>query len=163
MLQGMNILQKTLHTSSPEQTMRIAKVIGSNLRGGEVIELVSDIGGGKTTFVRGLAKGVGSRNHVSSPTFTVGQIYTSANKKIYHYDLYRLSDAGLMQHEVQEALQDPSGILIVEWAQSIQSILPKNTITLHISYHEDDVDGRILNFRIPKQHEYVLLNMEAAL
>jgi tRNA threonylcarbamoyladenosine biosynthesis protein TsaE len=58
-------------TNSPEQTIDVAKSIGARLKGGECIELTSDVGGGKTTFVRGLVSGAGSTDHVSSPTFTI--------------------------------------------------------------------------------------------
>src|SRR3989344_5721785 len=96
---------QTLSTSSAE-TENLASKIGRALKGGELIELVSDLGGGKTTFVRGLAKGMGSRDHVSSPTFTICNTYkvksksSHAAQELWHFDFYRLHEAGLIEHEL---------------------------------------------------------------
>jgi len=77
-------------SESPEATEQLAEAIGRRLTGGEVIELVSDLGGGKTTFVRGLARGLGSADVVSSPTFTVSKVYKADKLELHHFDFYRL-------------------------------------------------------------------------
>src|SRR4051794_32756276 len=87
-------------SESSEATYELGSKIGAGLRGGEVIELVSDMGGGKTTFVRGLARGVGYKGAVSSPSFTVRNEYKANKLTLYHYDFYRLSDPGILREEL---------------------------------------------------------------
>ena len=86
--------------SGTSATETYAEKLANRLVGGEVIELVGDVGAGKTTFVRGLAKGLGSTDHVSSPTFTVEQVYTG-RLTLYHYDFYRLPDAGVVKNQLK--------------------------------------------------------------
>src|SRR6185312_5854101 len=82
---------------SSDNTSDVAMKIGRKLQGGEVIELISDLGGGKTTFVRGLAKGMGSQDTVRSPSFTLSNEYRSGKLTLYHFDFYRLEDPGIMR------------------------------------------------------------------
>lgn len=110
----------------------MAAKLGKQLRGGEVIELVSDLGGGKTVFVKGLARGIGSVDKVASPTFTLSREYHSKDLTLYHYDFYRLQEAGVMQHELQEALEDPGGVIAIEWADVVSGVLPHEKITIAI-------------------------------
>ena len=89
-----------------EQTEEVGSKIGTCLLGGEVILLSSDIGGGKTALVRGIARGLGSTDHVSSPTFTISKIYKSPKLTLYHFDFYRLQEPGIINYELVEALHD---------------------------------------------------------
>src|SRR5262249_35297728 len=114
----------TLRTASAEATEKLGEQIGKRLRGGEVIELVSDLGGGKTTFVRGLARGFGSTAHVSSPTFTISHEYKAGRRTLYHYDFYRLTEAGIMADELAEAAHDPDAVVVVEWGDIVADVLP---------------------------------------
>ncbi len=125
--------KKTRTTKSPEETEALAEKIGAALRGGEVIDLVSDIGGGKTTFVRGLARGIGSHDAVASPTFTLNRIYQSEQVTIHHYDLYRIQDAALLEHELREVLSDNHAVIVAEWSQVVQHVLPSKRITITIT------------------------------
>lgn len=122
---------QTVSTSSV-QTEQIAAQIGSHLRGGEVIELVSDLGGGKTTFVRGLGRGAGSEDTVSSPSFTLTNQYEAPGHTIYHLDFYRLNEPGIMRDELAEMLSDPQAVVVVEWAEIVENILPVDRLTIHI-------------------------------
>ncbi len=126
------IIDKTITTNSPAESERIASMIGRKLRGGEVIELISDLGGGKTTFVRGLNKGFGSQDKVSSPSFTISKVYKKKSFSLYHYDFYRLNEVGLMKYELAEILSDPKNILVVEWPEIIKDILPKQRLSINI-------------------------------
>lgn len=119
----------TFTSSSAGDTQKFAKQIGQNLAGGEVIELIGDVGAGKTTFVRGLAAGIGSESRVSSPTFTIEQIY-KGSVVLHHFDFYRLNQAGLITHELDEALEDPKSSVVIEWAKTVQDSLPKHRITI---------------------------------
>lgn len=99
------------------------------MRGGEVIELRSDLGGGKTTFVRGLARGAGSRDRVSSPTFTLSRVYKAKSLDIYHFDFYRLDDAGILRDQLAEAISD-NQVVVVEWSDIVQDVLPEARIVI---------------------------------
>lgn len=134
--------EKTLYTESSETTERIAEQIGRRLKGGECIELIGDLGGGKTTFTRGLVRGVGSLDNVSSPTFTIGKQYSTSDVTCYHFDFYRLEQAGLVSEELAEAVSDPKGIIIVEWAESVTELLPVDRITVTFQKVADESESR---------------------
>src|SRR3989337_1220075 len=87
---------RTWRTTSAIETEQLGEQIGKLLRGGELIELASDLGGGKTTMTHGLARGIGSSDPVASPTFTISREYTGGRLHIYHYDLYRLHEFGVV-------------------------------------------------------------------
>lgn len=123
------------------------------MRGGEVIELRSDLGGGKTTFVRGLVAGAGSLDVVSSPSFTISKVYKAGNLTIHHYDFYRLPDAGLMAQELAEVLEDPAAVVVVEWAGAVESVLPRQKVVITISVKGDE--ERHLKFEDPQEQTYL--------
>lgn len=125
-------LPVTINTESAAETEHFGEAIGRRLRGGEIIELASDLGGGKTTFVHGLARGAGSTDHVSSPTFTVSKIYKTPRFDIHHFDFYRLQEAGLMEHELHDLLDDPKIVIIVEWGDIVRHVLPDKRLTIEI-------------------------------
>lgn len=129
----MDTILRTIQVASAEEAETIGHAIGARLRGGEVIELISDLGGGKTTFTRGLARGAGSQDVVASPTFTVSKVYETANFEIHHFDFYRLPDAGLIAHELEDVLGDPAVVVVVEWAGIVQHVLPDGKVTIEIS------------------------------
>lgn len=143
-----------LHSTTPEQTESIAARIGKNLRGGEVIELVSDLGGGKTTFTRGLAKGLDIVEVVSSPTFTISREYQTGRLVLRHYDFYRLHEPGLMSEEIAEAVADPSGVVIVEWADVVRDVLPANRLTIEITAKSEN--ERLLTITHSPDLQYLL-------
>jgi tRNA threonylcarbamoyladenosine biosynthesis protein TsaE len=122
-----------LKTDGVATTEQLGEHIGERLKGGEVVELVSDLGGGKTTFVRGLAKGAGSSDHVASPTFTISKVYKTPKFEIHHFDFYRLHEAGLMEHELQDLLGDQKVVIVVEWGEVVKHVLPEERLTIEIS------------------------------
>lgn len=134
----MEHLQREIVLGSPEVTERIAASIGGALRGGEVIELISDLGGGKTTFTRGLARGAGSDDVVSSPTFTISKAYDTQVFTIYHFDFYRLPEAGLIAHELEDLLGDPNAVVVVEWGGVVGHVLPEDRVTIRLTKTGDD-------------------------
>ncbi len=97
-----------------------------------MIELVSDIGGGKTTFVGGLARGMGSSDHVSSPTFTINNVYKSDALTMHHFDFYRLFEPGIMRDELAEVMNDPKSVTVIEWANIVNEVLPDSKLTIRI-------------------------------
>lgn len=103
-----------------------------------VLELIGDVGAGKTTFVRGLAQGIGVKEAVTSPSFTISKIYQGQNATLVHYDFYRLADPGIMQEDLAESIADDHAITVVEWGQSIQDILPTDRKVIEIKYIDEN-------------------------
>lgn len=130
--------QLTLVSSQPEHTEQFAATIGAVLRGNETIELVSDLGGGKTTFTRGLARGAGSTDTVASPTFTISKVYKTPNFEIHHFDFYRLQDAGLAAHELHDSIIDPEVVTVVEWGEIVEHVLPDQRLTIELTRTGDE-------------------------
>ncbi|MBF1002863.1 MAG: tRNA (adenosine(37)-N6)-threonylcarbamoyltransferase complex ATPase subunit type 1 TsaE [Candidatus Nanogingivalaceae bacterium] len=116
--------------NSTEEMIEFGKEIGSNLEGGSVLELIGDVGAGKTTFTKGLALGLGVLETVQSPTFTISRVYEGDNLTLSHYDFYRLNDYGIMKMELAENLSDPQNITVVEWAGDLADILPEKHLKL---------------------------------
>jgi tRNA threonylcarbamoyladenosine biosynthesis protein TsaE len=143
-----------INSTSSEQTEALGEKLGSLLKGGEVVELVSDLGGGKTTFTRGLARGLGSLDSVASPTFTISKLYQAGDIEVHHFDFYRLAEPGIVADELAEVIGDPHAIAIVEWADSVQHVLPNDRITLTIKQMPDG--SRQLTFTTSEAMGYLL-------
>ena len=141
-------------TTSSEQTELLGEQIGARLRGGEIIELVSDLGGGKTTFVRGIARGAGSKDKVSSPTFTLSREYVTPNFTIVHFDFYRLSEAGIVADELAEITDDPAYVAIVEWGDVVADVLNKDKCTITIDQQADG--ARLIRFDYPAELHFLI-------
>jgi tRNA threonylcarbamoyladenosine biosynthesis protein TsaE len=143
-----------IDTTSSSATEQLAKALGRNLKGGEVIELVSDLGGGKTTFVRGLARGICTTNIVSSPTFKISNEYQGKKLKIYHFDFYRLHEPGVITSELAEVTGEPDSVVVMEWAEIVRDVLPENCLTITFSVRGEE--ARHLHFDYPKSLNYLL-------
>lgn len=122
------------YTISSEDTMKqLGEQLGHGLKGGEVIELIGDIGAGKTTLTKGIAAGLGVVDDVQSPSFTISRTYEAAHDlQLVHYDFYRLSDPGILAAELHDIVGDPRVIVIVEWADVVKDVLPEDHITIRI-------------------------------
>ena len=110
----------------------MAHQLGKKLKGGEIIELVSDLGGGKTTFVRGIVAGMGSSEHVNSPSFTLSNEYTAGDLTVHHYDFYRLHEPGILRDELQDVMQDPNAVVIIEWADIVADVIEGKQLRIDI-------------------------------
>jgi tRNA threonylcarbamoyladenosine biosynthesis protein TsaE len=135
------MIWQTLSTSSAE-TERLGRLLGRKLSGGEVIELRSDLGGGKTTFTRGIVQGAGSRANVTSPTFTLSRIYSTKKFKIYHFDFYRLNTPGILADQLAESISANNAVVIVEWADIVKDTLPEERISIELKPTVDSPDER---------------------
>lgn len=135
--------------------MKLGEQLGKLLRGGEIIELRSDLGGGKTTFVRGLARGAGSRDKVASPTFTLNRVYKARGFNIYHFDFYRLDAPGILADQLSEAMADKA-VVIVEWADIVSDILPAERLSIEFNPTPDNPDERIIVFKYPESMEPII-------
>ncbi len=143
-----------MHSTGSVVSEELAEIIGQNLRGGEVIELIGDLGSGKTTFVRGLARGMGSSEHVASPSFTISKVYGADKLTLHHFDFYRLKDPGLLAHELSEVLSGAGDVVVVEWADSVREVLPPERMTITIQPVSEQ--GRELLFHYPYRYAYLL-------
>lgn len=142
-----------IKSTSSEDTEQLGKKIGASLKGGEIIELKSDLGGGKTTLTRGLAEGAQSTDAVASPTFTISRVYNAPHFAIHHFDFYRLDQPGLLSHEIQELLNDKRVVLVVEWGDIVADILPPEHITITITHSGDET--RDIAMAIPEEYSYI--------
>ena len=112
---------------------QLGEAIGRSVSGSEVLELVGDIGAGKTTLTKGIARALGINEPVQSPTFTISRVYDSPKGlRLAHYDFYRLGEAGIMGDEIREAMDDDS-VVVVEWAGAVDDDLPKDRLVVKIT------------------------------
>lgn len=112
-------------TRSPEQTFEIGVRLGRKAKPGQVYTLTGDLGVGKTVFTQGFAKGLGIEEPVSSPTFTIVQVYEEGRLPFYHFDVYRIGDVEEMDEIGYEDYVMGEGVCLIEWANLIEEILPE--------------------------------------
>ncbi len=116
---------------SAAEMSALGQVLGEQLERPVVIELVGDVGAGKTTFTRGLARGLGIETEVTSPSFTISKCYALPDiGELIHYDFYRLDDPGIMRGELNESLKNPHSVVVIEWGGGVSDLLPKQHIRL---------------------------------
>jgi len=107
--------------------------LGALLKGGEVLELIGDVGAGKTTLTKGIGEGLRIDEDIQSPSFTISRVYDApGGVTLAHYDFYRLHDAGIMASELQDTLRDSDTVTIIEWAAIVSGVLPDDRLTIHI-------------------------------
>ncbi len=123
---------------SESEMLKYGQKLGGELKAPIVLELLGDVGVGKTTLTRGIALGLGINENITSPTFTVSKEYSGKNCRLVHYDFYRLSDPGIMSEDLAETISDPDTVTVIEWGQSIQDILPAKHKTIEIKYIDED-------------------------
>lgn len=112
----------------------LGKAIGALLSGGEIIELIGDVGAGKTTLIKGIAAGLGVEGEVQSPTFTISRVYGGRDDITFiHYDFYRLDASGIMANELKEVIGSPKTVVAIEWSGAVSDILPKDRLSIKIS------------------------------
>lgn len=135
------MVRQTIKTHTERETMKVAEQLALLLNPGDVITLEGELGVGKTIFAKGIARGLGVKQAVTSPTFTIVKEY-EGELPLYHMDAYRL------EHSDEDIGFDEyfygNGISVVEWAQFIEDYLPNHTLNVHIQYVDDDT--RLLTF-----------------
>lgn len=126
-------------TNSSEETQKIAEEFAHTLKGGEVLCLYGDLGYGKTTYIQGLAKGLGIKAKIISPTFIIMRSYKIKLKIFHHVDLYRINtkqeivDLGLL-----DIMKDPGSIVAIEWPGKMGKLLPDKRIDIEIEYIDEN-------------------------
>lgn len=142
-------------THSVEDTFKLGEKLGAQLKGSELFELHSDIGGGKTSFMKGLAAGMGCTETVQSPTFIVSAVYKcDGGKQLHHYDFYRLADPGIMSDQLQESLHAPNVVTAVEWSDVVRGVLTKPMVVISIHKLEDEND-RQFDITLTDEYDYL--------
>lgn len=126
-----------IETRRAEETYQLGVEIGKKAVKGQVFTLVGDLGVGKTVFTQGLAKGLDIEESISSPTFTIVQVYDEGRLPFYHFDVYRIGDISEMDEIGYEDYVYGEGVSLIEWANLIEEILPDNRTSIII---EKDLD-----------------------
>ena len=131
----------TVITKSPEQTELLGKKLAELLRPGDVIAYYGDLGAGKTAFTRGLAAGLGIREAVTSPTYTIVNEYLSGRMPLFHFDMYRLSSSDELFDIGWEDYLARGGVCAVEWSENVEDALT-DAISITIEKDPTQLDWR---------------------
>jgi tRNA threonylcarbamoyladenosine biosynthesis protein TsaE len=134
-----------LTTNGADETEAVGAAIGSQLRVGDLVVLTGDLGAGKTTFAKGLARALGVTQKVTSPTFTIVQEY-DGRLPVAHIDVYRLDRIQELHDLGFEELLE-SRVTIVEWGEAIALVLPRDRIDVRLTMHDDD-DRRVVEVEV---------------
>ena len=123
-----------IEVTSEDEMKQWGAKLGALLVGGEIIELIGDVGAGKTTLTKGIATGMTIDETVQSPSFTISRVYEApSGVRLAHYDFYRLQDAGIMADELHETIHDEKTVTIIEWAGIVDGVLPSDHVKISIS------------------------------
>lgn len=121
-----------VETFSAEETYKFGQQLGAEVKPGDVLCLVGDLGVGKTVFSQGFASGLGINESISSPTFTIVQEYEEGRIPLYHFDVYRIGDIEEMDEIGFEEYLFGDGVCLIEWANMIQELLPESYVSVCI-------------------------------
>ena len=128
---------KTFETWGAEETYNIGKTLGERVKAGDVVCLTGELGVGKTVFTQGFAEGLGIKDAVSSPTFTIIQEYEGGRLPLYHFDVYRIGSVDEMDEIGFDDYICGEGVCLIEWADIIEEILPAHRLDIHIEKDHD--------------------------
>jgi tRNA threonylcarbamoyladenosine biosynthesis protein TsaE len=146
-----------ISATSLMETLSIGQSIGANLKGGEVVELAGDLGSGKTSLVKGIVKGTGSKDLVSSPSFTICNEYRADKFRIYHFDFYRLNEPGIIRRELSEVMGADNNVIVIEWPEVIEDILPEERTIIELAATAES--GRVIKINYPVELGYLTKNL----
>ena len=136
-------------SGSREETFEFGRRMGEQASAGQVICLEGDLGAGKTVFVKGFACGLGIREPVSSPTFTIVQEYEEGRLPLYHFDAYRIADPDEMEEIGFDEYLFGEGVCLIEWAGQIRDLIPPGSIWIRIERDpEKETDYRVINWEV---------------
>lgn len=127
-------------TKSAEETQKLGKKLAQKYQNGGIFALFGDLGAGKTTLTQGFAQGLGIEGRIISPTFIIMRQYPLLKNKahFYHIDLYRLEKINQLEElGLSEIFQNPQNIILIEWAEKLDHLLPKNAIKINLKQTKD--------------------------
>lgn len=128
---------KNYVTCSPKQTQKLGEILARELSGGHIVCLKGELGSGKTTFAQGFLKGLNAKKPYTSPTFVVMKEYKINSAKVYHVDAYRVEAKDIFNLGWKEIIENKSNIVIIEWADRIRKIIPKNCLWVDFKWLDD--------------------------
>ena len=123
---------KIIESNKEQDTYDLGYELGQHVKPGQVFTLVGDLGVGKTVFTKGLAAGLGITEPVSSPTFTIVQVYDEGRLPFYHFDVYRIGDIEEMEEIGYDDYFFGEGVCLIEWAELIEELIPEGAISITI-------------------------------
>ncbi|KRL13489.1 tRNA (adenosine(37)-N6)-threonylcarbamoyltransferase complex ATPase subunit type 1 TsaE [Schleiferilactobacillus perolens] len=132
---------REIETNGAQETIRLGKALGELAQPGDVILLDGDLGAGKTTLTKGIARGLGISRPVKSPTFTLIREYPEGRIPLYHMDIYRLENGGAEDLGLEEYFEG-DGVSVVEWSQFIPALLPEDYVRIALDRTGRDDDAR---------------------
>ena len=157
-------MENTFITNNARQTQKLGKLLAKELRGGDIICLTGELGSGKTTFAQGILKGLKAKGPYTSPTFVVLKEYklTTNNKRlttkkikklsvvsgklsVYHIDAYRVIAKDILNLGWKEIISNKNNIIIIEWADRIKKIIPKNSLWIKFEWIDENKRKMIFN------------------
>jgi len=126
-------------TNSSEETQKLGERFAQKLQGGDVLALYGNLGSGKTTFIQGLARGLGVKRRIISPTFIIVRHYKIDGGNFYHVDLYRTeSRHDLLGVGLDQIITQKDSVIAIEWAEKMGELLPRKRIDIEFEYIEDN-------------------------
>lgn len=148
------MMVKKVESYSEKDTFDTARKLAEVSKKGDIYALVGDLGVGKTAFAKGFAEGLGIRESIVSPTFTILQIYESGRMPLYHFDVYRIGDVSEMDEIGYEDCFWGDGVSLVEWADIVRDIFPENTVKVTIEKDlSKGVDYRMITIESNKDED----------
>lgn len=127
-----------MKVKSSQEMLTLGEKLAKNLQAPIALELIGDVGAGKTTFTSGLVGGLGIGEEISSPSFTISKRYALPDGgELVHYDFYRLNDVGIMRDELSETLANPENIVVVEWAGDVEDLFGERVVKIKFILQED--------------------------
>lgn len=130
--------EMSLVTRSREETIALGRRLGAVLRAGDVLVLTGDLGAGKTQLTKGIAEGMGVREDVTSPTFTIEMVYEGTEMPLYHFDLYRLDDAAQLEDTGIFDVLGADGVCAIEWGEQFSEELGDARVDVFVTRLEDE-------------------------
>ncbi|MCX5657174.1 MAG: tRNA (adenosine(37)-N6)-threonylcarbamoyltransferase complex ATPase subunit type 1 TsaE [Candidatus Omnitrophica bacterium] len=133
-------MEKKIITKNEKETFKLGKLLGAELKGGEVVALIGELGSGKTVFTKGIARGIGIKDAeklVNSPSFMLIKEYP-AKINLFHFDLYRLDSVRQIEQLGWEDYLGENGVLVIEWADKMGSLLPENSLFIELEVMDEN-------------------------
>jgi len=129
---------RTVKIKNEKETEKFGLELAGNLKAGDVLALVGDLGTGKTALTSYIASGLGISQRVNSPTFTIVKEYHDGRLPLYHFDVYRIIDPEEMFNIGADEYFFGGGVCVIEWADLVEEVLPENTKYIYIEYGEKE-------------------------
>ena len=136
-------MSETYITKSTEETINLGAKLAKSLKGGDIILLYGDLGAGKTQFTKGVAKGLGITEMVTSPTFTIERIYQGKRLVLHHFDLYRTHEDREIAEQISEFARSGVDVAVIEWPENMQNLTKYSRLKVSFEEPEDEATRKI--------------------